>query len=405
MSKVLIVDPNSDFLNSLNEGLKQYQSQFEVLAVSDGQAAVEVLKREPVSLLVTDLGTPKIDGLALLAHMTRNYSKVPCVVMTRYETPQIKKRTSPEDNPRYLEKPFHFQELANAIIEGLDFYDEGKGLRGGLSVSGFLSLIEMEEKTCLLEIHSGEKRKGLLFFDNGVLYDAIYGDLNGDDAALEMIPLENVTFSFKDLPQKKIRRRIKTALTDLITEAMKLGDETKAAREGIPPESEQMEDSLLIFDDESGLKGREVLNAPSGERKVEAATENINIIEGDKLMALEKFLEELQSIKGYKASAVMNFTGEILASDSTDPNIDLAVVGATFNDIFRSAHEASKKIGLEACKKTTIETPKGLIVMECSGVDATVHFHVIGILSADGNQALMKMQFDKMIPQVMEELA
>lgn len=121
-------------------------------------------------------------------------------------------------------------------------------------------------------------------------------------------------------------------------------------------------------------------------------------------MALEKFLEELQSIKGYKASAVMNFTGEILASDSTDPNIDLAVVGATFNDIFRSAHEASKKIGLEACKKTTIETPKGLIVMECSGVDATVHFHVIGILSADGNQALMKMQFDKMIPQVMEEL-
>ncbi len=81
---MLIVDSNSDFLNSLNEGLKQYQSQFEVLAVSDGQAAVEVLKRESVSLLVTDLETSKIDGLALLAYMTRNYSKVPCVVMTRH---------------------------------------------------------------------------------------------------------------------------------------------------------------------------------------------------------------------------------------------------------------------------------------------------------------------------------
>jgi predicted regulator of Ras-like GTPase activity (Roadblock/LC7/MglB family) len=100
----------------------------------------------------------------------------------------------------------------------------------------------------------------------------------------------------------------------------------------------------------------------------------------------------------------MSFTGEMLAYDSADPKIDLTLVGATFNDIFRSAHEASKKIGLEACRETTIATPKGVIVMRCSGTDAKVHFHLIGILAADGNQALMKMQIEKMVPAVMGEL-
>ena len=122
-------------------------------------------------------------------------------------------------------------------------------------------------------------------------------------------------------------------------------------------------------------------------------------------MALEKHLHGLKEVKGFKAAGIMNYTGEMLASESEDTNIDLTLVGATFNDIFRSAHEASKKIGLDACKETVISTPKGVVVMRCSGVDAKSHFHIIGIMANDGNQALMKMQIEKMVPAVMDELA
>lgn len=121
-------------------------------------------------------------------------------------------------------------------------------------------------------------------------------------------------------------------------------------------------------------------------------------------MALEKHLEGLKEIKGFKAAAIMNFTGEVLASESVDPSVNLELVGATFNDIFRSAHEASKKIGLDACRETIIITPKGVVVMACSGTAAKVHFHMIGIMAADGNQALMKMQIEKAIPEIMNEL-
>jgi predicted regulator of Ras-like GTPase activity (Roadblock/LC7/MglB family) len=121
-------------------------------------------------------------------------------------------------------------------------------------------------------------------------------------------------------------------------------------------------------------------------------------------MALESYLDRFKKINGYKASAIMNFTGEILAQDSNDPQIDLGMVGATFNDIFRTAHSASDKIGLEACREATISTPKGIIIMRCSGVKSKVHYHTIAIFTADGNQALAKMEMEKMIPAVMDEL-
>ena len=122
-------------------------------------------------------------------------------------------------------------------------------------------------------------------------------------------------------------------------------------------------------------------------------------------MALENMLAELKEIKGYKAAAVMSFTGEILAADAADVKIDLNVVGATFNDIFRASHEASKKIGLDACSELAIGTPKGLIIMNCSGVESEVYFHLIGIMAADGNQALLKLKLGKLVPVIMKELS
>ena len=43
--------------------------------------------------------------------------------------------------------------------------------------------------------------------------------------------------------------------------------------------------------------------------------------------------------------------------------------------------------------------------MRCSGVKAKVHYHSIVIMNADGNQALAKMEMEKMVPKVMEELS
>ena len=101
----------------------------------------------------------------------------------------------------------------------------------------------------------------------------------------------------------------------------------------------------------------------------------------------------------------MTFQGRVLVRDSVDPNIDLDVVGATFNDLFEQAHDASERVGLEVCYETAINTPKGIIIIRCSGLDALAHFHLIVILGADANLSLVRFELDKFLAVVMKELA
>jgi predicted regulator of Ras-like GTPase activity (Roadblock/LC7/MglB family) len=121
-------------------------------------------------------------------------------------------------------------------------------------------------------------------------------------------------------------------------------------------------------------------------------------------MNLEALLDELKGVNGYVASAIMDFTGEMLASNSTTTDVDLQVAGATFNDIFRSAHAAAGKVGFKSANDLVVQTPEGVIIMMCTGVEEKAHLHLITILAKDGNQALAKMAMHKIAPKVMEQL-
>ena len=122
-------------------------------------------------------------------------------------------------------------------------------------------------------------------------------------------------------------------------------------------------------------------------------------------MILETLLDDLKSINGYKASAILDFTGETLVANSASNDIDLEVAGATFNDIFRAAHAAAGKVGLGAATEMVIQTPAGIIVMACTGVQSKAHLHMVCILAKDGNQALAKVAMHKIGPKAMDEVA
>jgi DNA-binding NtrC family response regulator len=131
MDKVLLVCDNPEILGILKEGLQKYEGQFEVLTASGGDEAIELLNRERVSVLVTDLVMPIVDGPELLTHMTYKHPATPCIIMTDHGRPEIKKRAAMEDSFRYFKKPCDCNDLARAIIEGLDCLDEGKFFRQG----------------------------------------------------------------------------------------------------------------------------------------------------------------------------------------------------------------------------------------------------------------------------------
>jgi len=222
---VLIVDDETPFILSLTTGLKRYSSEYNILTAENGKAAVKILESTPVDLMVTDLRMPEMDGYELLAYMTANFPSIPTIVMSAFGTQEIKERLSTMETLEFLEKPIDFQELANFINDGLKRDKKGGSLKG-ISIASFLQLIGMEEKTCLLDIHREDRSlNGIFYFNKGELYDAICGKLEGEEAAIEVIGWENAEIEFKELPKKKISKRINAELMSLIIEAMRLKDE------------------------------------------------------------------------------------------------------------------------------------------------------------------------------------
>lgn len=223
MDKVLIAEDDRIHLKRMTKILEKYNDKFEVVPAVDGQEAIDILKEQPVSVLVTDIQMPRVDGLVLLAYVNEHHPKLPCLVMTAYGTPQMKAKL-PKDLLRFFHKPFIIEDLARAVIDilGQNVSDEAFH---GISLESFLHIIEMEQISCMLEIESSAKTPGVLFFKDGILYDAESKNLKGEPAALKLIPQKIETFRFRVLPVKDGVRRIQTSLTDLFHKALtKEGD-------------------------------------------------------------------------------------------------------------------------------------------------------------------------------------
>ena len=224
MDKVLIVEDDRIHLKRLTTVLGKYRDKFEVIPAVDGQEAMDILKQGPVSLMVTDIQMPRVDGLVLLAHVSEYHPNLPCFVMTAYGTPQMK-ASLPKDLIRFFSKPFDIEELAQAIIAVLE-KDFSREALYGISLISFLQIIEMEKTSCTFEIESSDQATGMMHFKSGVLYDAACGDLKGEAAALELIPRKMATYRFKFFTKEQITRQIQTTLQDLIQKA--LGDNADA---------------------------------------------------------------------------------------------------------------------------------------------------------------------------------
>ena len=217
MDKVLIAEDDRILLMRLTKALKKHPDKFEVLPAKDGQEAIEILQKQSVSVLVTDIQMPRVNGLALMAYVSRNHPNIPCFVMSAYGTSRMKAKL-PEDLLQFFQKPFEIEDLVRAIIAVLDQDATLAGLQA-ISIVSFLHMINMEQVSCVFEIKSPDKTSGVLYFEKGELCDAEYGDLKGEAAALKLIHGEKASFGIKFYPDEPVSRQIFTDIKQLINKA------------------------------------------------------------------------------------------------------------------------------------------------------------------------------------------
>jgi CheY-like chemotaxis protein len=224
IKNVLLVDDDTEMLHALKEGFKKYQESFAVSLAEDGLQALKSLKQKIISLVVTDLKMPNMDGFELLAHIMQHYPDIPVIIVTGYSTPEMEQLAREGGAVGYIAKPFLIENLARQILTTLRKESEG-GTLHNISSGMFLQLIELEQKTCTirLEEKSGGN-KGILFFHDGELLDARVNNMQGESAAHEIFSWEAVNLSIQNgcaLNENKIQ----SDLQPLILEAMRRKDE------------------------------------------------------------------------------------------------------------------------------------------------------------------------------------
>lgn len=220
----MIVDDDPDILLALREGLEKYSESFSVITAAGGESAIRKLRDHVVSLVVTDMKMPGMNGFSLLAHIMENYSDIPVIIVTGYGTPEMKRRAAAGGAVGFVEKPFKIEDLAREITSTLRRESEG-GILHGISSATFLQLIAMEQKTCTIRVEErGTGRRGVLFFLKGELLDARVNGSSGLEAAYEIFSWEHVNLSIQNTCNKR-ERKIQRDLQGILLEAMRRKDE------------------------------------------------------------------------------------------------------------------------------------------------------------------------------------
>jgi len=394
MKYVLIVDDEEQLLLTMQAGFESYKDRFEILTARNGKEATSLLASTRINLVVTDLKMPEMDGIELLSFLKNNFPEIPAIVMTAFGTPEIESGLLHTGMIRMLEKPVDFDELTQLILSLLE-HDLTGGILTGISMPSFLQLIEMEQNTCLMEVRAAEGDQGLLYFNKGVLYDAVFGKQTGEEAVYSMLMMDDVKISFRSLPSKKLKKKIDTPLMKLLMEGIRRKDEMVQSRDKEDPGAQ-----------ESEIAEPAASNVAHGAAGVDESTST----KGDNKMAnITEVLEKFKVVDGFQAVGAFSSNGEMVAECNVN-GVNLAELGALANDVLLKAQKTTEIMNVGRGQLVHVEAPKAHVICRCLN-EATdfaansagrAHVHMVLILNKDGNVAMGKMKVSSVIQEVAE---
>jgi DNA-binding response OmpR family regulator len=109
--------------------MKMEQGPFRVTLAYDGCEALDVLEREPVSIVVLDLMMPRMSGLDVLERLRSDerWKSIPCIVLTAAGQEQHQRRALELGANEFLTKPFSPKKLYARAAELAGAASEGAG--------------------------------------------------------------------------------------------------------------------------------------------------------------------------------------------------------------------------------------------------------------------------------------
>jgi DNA-binding NtrC family response regulator len=115
---ILIVDDELDMLELL-ELIITDRTDYRVITTSEPQMATQLMREQPVDLVITDLRMPEMDGLELIGKIKQWDDQIPFIIITAYGTMESAMEALRQGALDYITKPFRREQILLTVEKAM----------------------------------------------------------------------------------------------------------------------------------------------------------------------------------------------------------------------------------------------------------------------------------------------
>ena len=122
---VLFVDDDEIVLRSIERGFLDENELLNQLFAKSGQEALEILQREEVHVIVTDMLMPGMDGLELLRTARKEFPNITGIVLTGYELDtELQNVVDQGEIFEFVPKPWKLEiDFKKVVLKAIEHYN------------------------------------------------------------------------------------------------------------------------------------------------------------------------------------------------------------------------------------------------------------------------------------------
>jgi two-component system NtrC family response regulator len=118
METILVVDDEKNYTAVLSAVLEE--EGFETLTANSGVEALQIVEREEIGLVISDMKMPVMDGLALLENVKKRAPDLPVIIMTAYGTVDKAVEAMQKGAYTFILKPFDNERLVTYAHKAME---------------------------------------------------------------------------------------------------------------------------------------------------------------------------------------------------------------------------------------------------------------------------------------------
>ncbi len=210
--QVLLVDDSMAFLETFSQMCSVLSNRsWTIHCAASADQALAMLQKEPMDMVVLDLGIPMVDGIQLLGIISRRYPGLKIAVLTGKPTEENRAVCLAGGAELFIEKPVSPEGIKAVynMLNDLVSWTHSEGFSGTLRKVGLPEVIQIEcnsRHSSILEVRN-QQLFGQIYIEAGVITHATADALTGDQAFNRLLSLAGGEFQlkpFKAPPQRTV---------------------------------------------------------------------------------------------------------------------------------------------------------------------------------------------------------